>query len=208
MNWSGWWKFIGVAGVSTAEAAALELGVLSAPETLGLGLVITLALIIIMEHPEWLPYIEDAMMMSMLLSPGGLPTFITYTLLTGDTEPIQNYLEILSRQSDGWTRRMVNEYREAVDTLRAVSSGSVGGDPDDIERAINNLGKFMRDEWELFKEALKDGDVVGAIKHGGTIIGTGMGVVALLTYENREAIEACILGFKNYLEKKLREAGA
>jgi len=51
-------------------------------------------------------------------------------------------------------------------------------------------------------------DVVGAIKHGGTIIGTGMGVAALLTYENREAIEACILGFKNYLEKKLREAGA
>lgn len=154
-------------------------------------------------------------MMTILLTPGGLPTFITYTLLTGDTEPIQgdtepiqNYLEILSRQSDGWTRRMVNEYREAVDTLRAVSSGSVGGDPDDIERAINNLGKFMRDEWELFKEALKDGDVVGAIKHGGTIIGTGMGVVALLTYENREAIEACILGFKNYLEKKLREAGA
>jgi hypothetical protein len=103
-------------------------------------------------------------MMTILLTPGGLPTFITYTLLTGDTEPIQgdtepiqNYLEILSRQSDGWTRRMVNEYREAVDTLRAVSSGSVGGDPDDIERAINNLGKFMRDEWELFKEALKDG---------------------------------------------------
>ena len=206
MNWSGWWKFIGVAGVSTAEAAALELGVLSAPETLGLGLVITLALIIIMEHPEWLPYIEDAMMMSMLLSPGGLPTFITYTLLTGDTQPIQNYLEILSRQSDEWSQA-INEYREAVDTLRVISSGGVGGDPDDIGRAINNLGKLMMDEWDLFKEALKDGDVVGAIKHGGTIIGTGMAIGSLLAYENREAIEACILGFKNYLEKKLREAG-
>ena len=43
MNGSGWWKFIGVAGVSTAEAAVLELGVLSAPETLGLSLAVTLA---------------------------------------------------------------------------------------------------------------------------------------------------------------------
>lgn len=146
-------------------------------------------------------------MITLLLTLGGLPTFITYTLLTGDTQPIQNYLEILSRQPDGRTRRMVNEYREAVDILRAVSSGGVG-DPDDIERAMNNLCKLMKDEWELFKEALNDGDVVEAIEHGSTIIGTGMGVAALLTYENREAIEACILGFKNYLEKKLREAGA
>jgi len=207
LNGSGWWKFIGVAGVSTAEAAILEGGVLSAPETLGLSITIAVVAIALYEHPEWLPYFEDAAL-AIILSPGGLPTFITYSLLTGDTQPIQNYLEILSRQSDGWTRRMVNGYRESVDTLRAVSSGGVGGDPDDIGRAINNLGKLMMDELKLFKEALNDGDVVGAIKHGGTIIGIGIGVVALLTYENRETIEICILGFKNYLEEKLREAGA
>ncbi|ADL58707.1 hypothetical protein FVF72_07965 [Methanothermobacter sp. KEPCO-1] len=212
LNETGLWKFIGFAGVSGAEVvgfeggaevAILEAGALSAPATAGIGIVVAIVAYILIEHPEWLPYIEDAM---MLLSPAGLPTFIAYTLLTGDTQPIQNYLEILSRQSDEWSQA-INEYREAVDTLRVISSGGVGGDPDDIGRAINNLGKLMMDEWDLFKEALKDGDVVGAIKHGGTIIGTGMAIGSLLAYENREAIEACILGFKNYLEKKLREAG-
>ncbi|MBC7101045.1 MAG: hypothetical protein H5T40_05400 [Methanobacteriales archaeon] len=73
LNRSSWWKFIGFAGVSTAEAAALELGVLSAPETLGLGLVVAVVACILIEHPEWLPYIEDTIIQGDLSASGRAP---------------------------------------------------------------------------------------------------------------------------------------
>lgn len=68
--------------------------------------------------------------------------------------------------------------------------------------------EFIVEEGKLFKEAVENGDLVGAIKHGAMLGGAGMTLVSYILYEEREPIEACMLGLKNYVKKKLEEIGS
>ncbi|MBC7101589.1 hypothetical protein FVF72_05560 [Methanothermobacter sp. KEPCO-1] len=181
LNGSGWWKFIGVAGVSTAEAAVLELGVLSAPETLGLSLAVTLAAYIIMEHPEWLPYIKDATIMTLLLTPGGIPLAMAYAWLSKDA----TYFELLLKKITDPNEVLDNVIKELQNSLDPNSLIGPDGKRGDI------LG-FFRDRYVRFYNSLKRGDIVGVVKYGIELIAGGITVGSWAVSGFKEFVKAVL----------------
>ncbi|MDI9624706.1 MAG: hypothetical protein QFX38_07460 [Methanothermobacter sp.] len=181
LNGSGWWKFIGVAGVSTAEAAVLELGVLSAPETLGLSLAVTLAAYIIMEHPEWLPYIKDAAIMTLLLTPAGIHLAMAYAWLSKDA----TYFELLLKKITDPNEVLDNVIKELQNNLDPNSL--IGPDG----KRGNILG-FFRDRYVRFYNSLKRGDIVGVVKYGIELITGGITVGSWAVSGFKEFVKAVL----------------